>query len=120
MTDKAQPWDAFLRDVHKHERYDVLPGELRTAIDGLISAAVRLYEDTYSDPFSVDDEVAERVQAQPSSPSGRRVKKNRSHQKTFLERTLPNRLNDLSDDMRQRVAGVEEPRTGPRFRTKSA
>lgn len=118
MTDK-QPWDVFMLSQDRRDRFDLLPAELRTAINSVIDAACDLYDDTFSDPLSATD-AGEKVQAEHSSPGGRRVNKGRSRQARFLRSGLPARLERMSGEMRAWMAGVERPRTGPRFRSKSA
>lgn len=116
MTDKMQPWDVFLLARNQRERYELLPAELRGAIEGMIGAAIDLYDETFSDPFSTVDAAPEKVQAQPTSPGGRRVNKGRNKQARYLRSTLPGRLEGMRTEMKQWIAGVERPRTGPRFR----
>lgn len=114
--DYLQPWDAFLLADNQRERYRMLPENLRRSVKELIDAAIDLCEETYSEPFSVNEDANNRVQAAFSSPMGRRLRKDKSQYATHLNHTLPREIDELRTQMRQWLAGVEHaPRTAPRF-----
>lgn len=117
--DKSQPWDAFLLAQGRRERYENLPTELRRALEGMVTAACDLYDETFTDPLSSVGDIAERVQAAHSAPGGRSIRKGHERQARYLRSTLPHRLEGISTEMRAWVAGVK-PRSAPRFRGRSA